>query len=59
MDRAKSGDYDHARSVFLGNLPMDAGEDEASADGREGIVKRKGDGSGGSSCSDSKKHVSD
>ncbi|CAN0582185.1 unnamed protein product, partial [Ectocarpus sp. 12 AP-2014] len=28
VDRAKSGEYDHTRSVFLGNLPMDAGEEE-------------------------------
>ncbi|CAM9191496.1 unnamed protein product, partial [Hapterophycus canaliculatus] len=28
VDRSKTGEYDHTRSVFLGNLPMDAGEEE-------------------------------
>ena len=28
VDRAKTGEYDHTRSVFLGNLPMDAGDEE-------------------------------
>ena len=37
VDRAKSGEYDHARSVFLGNLPMDAREDEAS-DGKLSLI---------------------
>lgn len=32
VDRAKTGEYDHTRSVFLGNLPMDAGEEEVRAD---------------------------
>ncbi|CAM9825786.1 unnamed protein product, partial [Scytosiphon promiscuus] len=31
VDRAKTGEYDHTRSVFLGNLPMDAGEEEVRA----------------------------
>lgn len=28
VDRAKTQEFDHTRSVFLGNLPMDVGDEE-------------------------------
>ena len=30
VDRARTSDHDHTRSVFLGNLPLDAGEEEVT-----------------------------
>lgn len=30
VDRARHSDFDHTRSVFLGNLPLDAKEEEVS-----------------------------